>query len=296
MNLTEQQYIILFSLIKFYVRQQEDILKSHFGTELYDETYKYFKLKIEFFVNQKIALDRIYTSLSNASQTYALFRQFKSNGMISEMPSEDTHKMFMSFNESFISALIINFSKLNEVLTFKKTIIVKDDSLCNDFSYLDDLNTKIKNAKLTELRNGWFAHAFEKPRNGIVWRDKDISENIFSILRQLCLEKDLDDYNKSADRLYFFCERYLFEGYTTTELKPSIYAVLHKNNSSKYKIVTKPKDILFRLSLFSKKIKDIKLFGIENFFTIEDDELKKWSENPSEYFKNELDNLTKSQK
>lgn len=79
-----------------------------------------FKEEFEVFVNKKIALDRIYTSLNNASQTYISFRQMQSNGTIGMQSSLNESKVFMSFNESFISALIINFSKLKEVLTIKK--------------------------------------------------------------------------------------------------------------------------------------------------------------------------------
>ncbi|WP_049218349.1 hypothetical protein, partial [Serratia marcescens] len=118
MDLSEQQYMILFSLIKFYMRPQENTLREVYGDDLYVKTHEYFKNELEVFVNQKIALDRIYTSLSNASQTYAIFRQMLANGNIGiGMSDDEIRNVFISFNESFISALIINFSKLKEVLT-----------------------------------------------------------------------------------------------------------------------------------------------------------------------------------
>lgn len=291
MQLTEQQYIILFSLIKFYTRPQDEMLRKRYGDKLYFETYKYFNENLEVFVNKKIALDRIYTSLCNASQTYIIFRQMASNGTIGMFEEVNEHKIFLSFNESFISALIINFSKLKEVLTFKKNLVFKDDSLRDSFFYLDDLNTKITKSDVTGLRNGWFAHAFEDERKGIVYRDKDIKESIFNTLENICAERHRDDFNKSTDRLVFFCENYLFEAYTSFKLERLIKDIVNKANKSDADILTKPKEIINELNYFSRKIMDIKLFGIESFFIVEDYEIRKWSGNPKEYFKKNLDLL-----
>ncbi|WP_447872077.1 hypothetical protein [Serratia fonticola] len=288
MHLSEQQYIILFSLIKFYTRPQENMLRKFYGDDLYFETYQYFEAELEYFVNKKIALDRIYTSLSNASQTYAIFRQMESNGNIGPLDEDNAFKVFMSFNESFISALIINFSKLKEVLTFKKNLIIEDESLCGDFTYLDDLNNKITKANVTKLRNEWFAHAYEDKRKGIVYRDKDIKENILNILKELCSENHLAEFNKSKDRLRFFCETYLFEGYTNINLKSFISDVVNKTKNSSASVSTRPKEIIRELYLFSRKIRGVKLFEIESFFIVEDSELKEWSSNPKKYFRESL--------
>lgn len=204
MQLTEQEYIILFSLIKFYSRPQHEKLIDIYGEKLFNKNISFFKSDLEFYVNKKIALDRIYTSLNNASQTYAIFKQMESNGNIKSVSQNDKYRMFMSFNESFISALIINLSKLREVLNFKKNIIINDESLFNEFSYLNELNNRIGSAKVTALRNGWFAHAFEVQRDGIVYRDKDIKQNIINVLREICDERHRTEFDSSTDRLNFF--------------------------------------------------------------------------------------------
>ncbi|MFN2046586.1 hypothetical protein ACKVM6_03575 [Pantoea agglomerans] len=288
MKLSEQQHIILFSLIRFYTRPQDEFLKKTYGDELFLETNNIFKKELESFVNKKIAIDRIYTSLNNAAQTYIIFRQMTSNGTIGTMGEVNEQKIFMSFNESFISSLIINFSKLREVLTFKKIDIIKDKSLCESFAYLDGLNNRITNAGITGLRNGWFAHAFEDERKGIVYRDKDIKDSIFTALEKICCEIHLQEFKGNKDRLRFFCEQYLFEAIVTVNLTPKSSGGL---NREEVNISTKPKEIVRELNLFSRKIMEYKLYGVESFFVVEDDEIKKWSCNPKEYFYENLKSL-----
>jgi len=291
MPLSEQQYIILFSLVKFYARPQEKALRLRYGDDVYNETYNYFKENLEYFVNQKIALDRIYDSLCNASQAFALFRQMEANGKMGSFDDKNERRIFRAFNESFISSLIINFSKLKEVLTFRKNIIFKDVLLSKDFAYLDNLNNRINKAKVTELRNGWFAHAYQDQRKGIVYRDKDIKEMIFNILENLCLEEHLDEFNRSTDRLGFFCETYLFEGRSTYNIQSIISDVVHNTTNSSAHISTRPKEIIREINVFAQKIREKKLLGIESFFIVEDSELEKWGSSPEEYFKKELNDL-----
>lgn len=288
MNLSEQQYIILFSLIRFYACPQDELLRKFYGDKLYLEANKVFKEEFEVFVNKKIALDRIYTSLNNASQTYISFRQMQSNGTIGMQSSLNESKVFMSFNESFISALIINFSKLKEVLTIKKKLITKDDLLCDSFAYLDDLNNRIINSGLIDLRNGWFAHAYENERKAIVYLDNDIRESVFRVLRSVCSERYRDEFDKSRDRLRFFCEKHLIEAYTTFNLGSLISDIVNGTNKSEINVSTKPKEIIRELNSFSKIITDVKLLGIESMFIVEDNELNKWSSNPGDYFKENI--------
>lgn len=296
MNLSENEHVILFSLIKFYCRPQNEKLVELYGGELFSKTDKYFNSELEMFTNKKIALDRIYNSLNNASQTYAIFRQMEGNGNINALSEKDKSKMFMAFNESFLSSLIINFSKLREVLNFKKKVIVQDELLFNRFSYLNELNNRIDSSNVTELRNGWFAHAYEKERDGIVYRDKDIKDNIMNVLRELCDEKHRLEFDSSCDRLNFFCEKYLFEGYTTYDLRSIISDLVNNTKVSSANVSTKAKELLRELYNFSVAIRDVKLFGVESFFIVEDSELEKWSKNPSDYFKVELKHLTKKNK
>lgn len=288
MKFSDQEYIILFSLIKFYSRPQDEKLMKLYGNELFSKVAKHFKSDFELFVNKKIALDRIYNSLNNASQTYAIFRQMEKSGNINAISENDKGKMFMAFNESFISALIINFSKLREVLNFKKNAIIKDKALLNEFSYLDEFNNRIGRAKVTDLRNGWFAHAYENERDGIVYRDKDITKNIINVLRELCDEKHRIEFDSSSDRLNFFCEKYLFEGNVTYNIKSTISDIVNNTNTSSSNVSTKAKELPRELYNFSKAIQDIKLFGVQSFFIVEDSELDKWSKNPGDYFKEEL--------
>jgi len=291
MKLNDQEYIILFSMIKFYSRPQNEKLIDFYGNEVFSKVAEYFKSELEFFVNKKIALDRIYNSLNNASQTYAIFRQMEGNGNINALSENDKSKMFMAFNESFISALIINFTKLREVLNFKKNVIINDEELFNNFTYLNELNNRIGNAKVTDLRNGWFAHAYEKERDGIVYRDKDIKKNIINVLRELCDEKHRIEFDSSSDRLNFFCEKCLFEGYTTYNIQSIISDLVNNTKISLANVSTKAKELPRELYNFSMAVRDIKLFGIESFFIVEDYELDKWSKNPSAYFKAELEGL-----
>lgn len=293
MRLSEKEYIILFSLIKFYSCPQDEKLIHFYGNKLFLKAFEYFKSELELFVNKKIALDRIYNSLNNASQTYAIFRQMEGSGNIKSLSENDKYKIFMSFNESFISSLIINFSKLREVLNFKKNIIINDESLFNAFSYLNKLNNRIGSAKVTDLRNGWFAHAYEVQRDGIVYRDKDIKNNIMNVLRELCDEKHRIEFDSSSDRLNFFCEKYLFEGYTTHNIKSIISDLINNTKNTSANISTKPKELPRELYNFSMVIRDVKLFGVESFFTVEDSELVKWSKDPKDYFKAELTSLAK---
>ncbi|MDR2994738.1 MAG: hypothetical protein LBV11_13145 [Bacillus cereus] len=293
MKLSEKEYIVLFSLIKFYPRPQNEKLIDFYGNELFSKIAEYFKSELELFVNKKIALDRIYNSLNNASQTYAIFRQMEGNGNINAVSENDKSKMFMAFNESFISALIINFSKLREVLNFKKNVIINDEELFNKFSYLNELNNRIGSAKVTDLRNGWFAHAYEKERDGIVYRDKDIKKNVINVLRALCDEKHRIEFDSSSDRLNFFCEKYLFEGYTTYNIQSIISDLVNNTKVSLANVSTKAKELPHELHKFSMLIRDVKLFGVESFFIVEDSEIEKWSENPSAYFKSELKGLNK---
>ncbi|HCD9053592.1 TPA: hypothetical protein NEG01_004439, partial [Klebsiella quasipneumoniae] len=131
-------------------------------------------------------------------------------------------------------------------------------------------------------------HAYENERKAIVYLDNDIRESVFRVLRSVCSERYRDEFDKSRDRLRFFCEKHLIEAYTTFNLGSLISDIVNGTNKSEINVSTKPKEIIRELNSFSKIITDVKLLGIESMFIVEDNELNKWSSNPGDYFKENI--------
>ncbi|ELS2263718.1 hypothetical protein QPQ56_003919, partial [Salmonella enterica subsp. enterica] len=61
-DLTKNQKEIVFHMIKFYTSPQDEYLDSKYGTSDFSIAKEYFNENIEYFINKKIGIDRVYNS------------------------------------------------------------------------------------------------------------------------------------------------------------------------------------------------------------------------------------------
>ncbi|MBC6488027.1 hypothetical protein [Aeromonas hydrophila] len=259
---------IIHTLILFYSNPQDEELKKN---PEFNSAKEEFQNKIEYFVNKKLGIDAIYTSLSNAANSFVMFRAFVN--CVEDLPINEREKLYISMNEPFINSLMISLSKLEELLTNKKRIIVKDESVNNEFHYLDRLSNRLIDSNIRTLRNGWFAHPFEDKDKGVVYKPNKLEGDIFSVLRAICHEEHTAEFDKSSDRLLWFCEKYLMKNSSSSD-----EAILN--------IKSEPMEIIKNLNAFSVVIKNKKLYGIEPFFLVPKKEIELFKNSQKAYLSN----------
>ncbi|WP_139462992.1 hypothetical protein [Aeromonas veronii] len=262
-----KQKIIEF-LILFYNKPQEDELKQY---DNFNDAKAEFNDEIEYYLNKKVGLDAIYNSLINAANSFIMFRSLVD--ITIDLPTREREKLYISMNEPFINTLIISLSKLDEILINNKRKIINDTSLRNDFKYLDEISNRLQKSNIRPLRNGWFAHPFDDEKRGIIYKTNKLRDDIFSVLRAICREEHVAEFDGSSDRLLWFCEKYLMK----------------KASSSNEKILnikSRPMEFIKNIYAFSATIKEKKLYNIEPYFLVPDDKLEVFKKSPEEYWDN----------
>lgn len=268
-ELSSKQIEILSFMIKFYTAPQNEYLEKRYAASDVKLSSEYFKSNIEFYINKKLGVDRVYQSLFNAGSSFITYRYMLGRFSKAFKTENDERKAFMSFNEPFINSLIMIFSIFNELINDNKRLIINDRDLNGSFKYLDDLNNRISKSKIEKVRNGWTAHPFENKNLGLVYKARDIINDSFDILTSICHETYQDEFRSETDRLLLFCTKYLVNAF---ELNHSSHAQVH--------IQTKPCEMLIEMSKFSVEIKRTKLLNIEPFFSPSDDDIRMFLLNP----------------
>ncbi|WP_421235490.1 hypothetical protein [Aeromonas enteropelogenes] len=143
-----------------------------------------------------------------------------------------------------------------------------DDDI--NFDYLGKLIKRIEHSKIREIRNNWLAHPFENKDNSLVFKSKHIQTSMLNSLGKICTKEDFPIYVQSNDRLKWFCERYLMKSTTTKE-----------NDHLKFQ--TSAMDIIKELYKLSNCIKIKKLYDIEPFFIVPEDQIHEFHLSPSRY-------------
>lgn len=280
MELSKNQTDALKYIIKFYTYPQDDFLKRKFGKEDFLISSKYFKENIEYFINKKIGIDRVYQSLFNAASSFAMFRYMIGNDKQKFISENEEKKALIAINEPYVNSLILNLCIFKELMTFNKKIIIKDEVLSKHFRYLDALNTRVRNSGVESVRNGWTAHPFENEDEGLIYKPVKISKEKFKVLEKICHEKDRDKFNDSGDRLAWFCQKYLISVYEISNVRDAVMSVIYKRPVPQVRIETKPNEMLIEMSKFSSILKETKLLGIEPFFHPSDQDIEAYIKNP----------------
>lgn len=255
-------------MIKLYTAPKNDYLQDRYNSSDIKLAREYFKANVEFFINKKLGIDRVYQSLFNSGSSFITFRYMIGQLSDSFQNEEDERKAFMSFNEPFMNSLVINFSIFHELIKENKRLLINDDELSGSFKYLDDLINRISNSEIEKVRNGWTAHPFKNKRMGLVYKAREIIEDSFGILTSICDENFQDEFN-SKDRVFNFCKKYLVDAF---ELQSSFDEKVH--------LKTRACEILIEMNKFSIEIKRHKLLNIEPFFCPSDEDIREFLSNP----------------
>ncbi|MBN3217125.1 hypothetical protein [Pectobacterium polaris] len=267
-DLSLNQKEILFQLIKFYTFPQDDYLKLKYGEDDFNVAKKKFNEKIEYFLNKKIGIDRVYNSLFNIGSSYLSFRYMIGNYPNALQNNDNEKKAFISFNEPFVNSVILNFNIFYELIKFNMKDISMSPELKACFGYINDLCNRIQKSGIISIRDRWVAHPFKDKNIGVVFSPQEIHTEVFKAFSILCIDEDKAEFKKNAnDRLAWFCQKYIvqcIEHYPS--IPEAIHGVLTRTPPPVHQISTKPSEILIEMNKFSSLLRDKKLFGIEPFF------------------------------
>ncbi|MBK0035869.1 hypothetical protein IBT47_26735 [Erwinia sp. S43] len=133
------------------------------------------------------------------------------------------------------------------------TKLLDNNIVKKEYFYLSDLRRRIKSSGVLELRNNVFAHPFKDGEAGSVIFPKDVTNKMHSILRELCDDKDKKQYDKSKNRIVYFCNNYLMSA--NYSYKGSI--------KGEFRIETQAHRHIKELYKFMSVIRNEKLLGEE---------------------------------
>jgi len=266
--MSSKQKEILFLIIKIYASPQDDYLKSTFGIEDFNIAKRYFEDNVEFFLNKKMGIDKIYNSLFNIGSSYISFRYIISEHSKTFQNKEDEKKAFISFNEPFVNSVILNLNLFHELIKNSMFKISTAPEFKPHFSYINGLCNRIKKSSIISIRDTWVAHPFKNKHKGIIYSPKEIHESVLEAFKTLCNEHDKKEFeNSKGDRLAWFCLKYIVDCIETPpSIKEAVHSVLNNLEPPVHRISTRPKEMLIEMNKFSTIIRDEKLFGIEPFF------------------------------
>ncbi|ECU2994261.1 hypothetical protein I3I58_002723, partial [Salmonella enterica subsp. enterica serovar Cerro] len=256
-------------------------LDSKYGTSDFSIAKEYFNENIEYFINKKIGIDRVYNSLFNIGSSYLAFRYMIGNYPQAFQNEHDEKAAFIAFNEPFVNSVILNFCILQELIEFKMKVLSTSPEFKPHLTYINKLYKRIKKSGAISIRNGWTAHPFKDENKGHVFKPQEIHKETFKVFENLCLEDDKVEYNSCTnDRLAWFCQKYIVH---CTESYPSVmeavHSVLTNTQPPVSRIVAKPREILIEMNKFSSMLRDAKLFGIEPFFHPSEKDIQNIKEN-----------------
>jgi hypothetical protein len=214
------------------------------------QAYRNFQCNYQFYVNRYMALSYIYYSLINAGSSYSSTAFLHENKVFSINKGKEESNFFRSANEPFAHQVIMQYAKLYEALVdgdaltnddqnfnakdIKHASKILDSNILRDkYKYLETLRKKIKSSGVLDLRNNIFAHPFKDGEVGSVVFLEYVSNKLLSIFEQLCDDRDISKYQKSDNRIHFFCSNYImsanfdFKGVFRNEFRVKTTAQKH---------------------------------------------------------------------
>lgn len=247
------------SILRFFIRNYslnssysfEKMIENGTSTpKIIKKTHREFQCNYKFYVDRYLALSYIYYSFINIGSSYSSTFFLHERKFYSISKGKDESNFFISANEPFAHQVIMQYAKLYEALVDVEALnqdstdfnsndkkhaskMLNTNTLKEKYCYLDSLRKKVKSSGALDLRNNIFAHPFKNGEAGSVVFLEDVSNRLFSIFGELCDDKDKSKYNKSKNRIHFFCSNYImsanfdFKGVFKQELRIKTTAQTH---------------------------------------------------------------------
>lgn len=249
--------------------------------KIFNQSYNKFVHEYKYYVNRYMALGYIYHSLINIGSSYGSMVFLHDNKLFNLNKGKEESNFFIAVNEPLGHQVIMQYAKLYEALvdidalddSNEKTNekdrkhalkLLANDILKDKYIYLSDLRRRIKSSGVLDLRNNIFAHPFKDKDAGSVIFLEYVRNKMFSIFRELCDAKDKDRYDKSKNRIRFFCGNYIMS--VNYDFKGSF--------QGEFRIKTSAQTHIKALYDFMSVLRDEKLLGEEPLLMVDTCEAK----------------------
>lgn len=251
---------------------QDGMIKS----KSYSQSLREFTRDYQFYVNRYLALSYIYHSLTSVGSSFSTMAFLEKEKVINLSRDPKPTNFYYSINEPFGHQVIMQYVKLYEALVnidalddnsgrFKEFEIkharrlLDSEYLKEKYLYLNDLRNRIHTSGALDLRNELFAHPFKDGSAGSVVFLESVTEKVFEIFKDLCDEEDRNDYERSDNRIRFFCNNYLM----------SVGRDLMRNNKIYFVIKTKSRKHIKAIYEFMSAIRKEKLLDEEPLLMVD---------------------------